>query len=523
MKQANASHSPQKTILSNESPNKYYFEQQKQIEYHDMKMRQIISKIKYNLIQLNENKNGQNNIKSDFISHFATQDLKDLHTYIHQKGNSLFLTGQYSEARQLIITGEFIDDELEKRGEVKNSQFYSPPRSKSNLISPIATKYNSPAPSAPSEFSGYSPTRPKSGFLSRKAASKIQKFDDETTEMVKQIQARHEQLQEEYVSIWEKNMQAHYFKPSKTLQELRKRLLTVRNHCLKREEQVKRQNSILQKEKSEQESNENQEEEESKEPKLEDYGDETLKELNSQFLKIYQACQQLEAKESEIAQEQYQKDYLESQRKIEDKQMMELEVFLKERILKRQKLLMNEGVNANAFKSPQKTRTQFNSRKGSPLNTRKNSPSKYKNVSKMPPLISYTKMASKNSTSPETPRNQNKNSNIKETPSTLTKEAIMELTPNITVAIPSSPALIAIEDKIKQNHEKLNKQNKKSFLNTKNNLSPIFRTEKTTQTPSINNNDLENDADDIESEIKPIPFDDNNDHTPKLHKHLPRI
>ena len=122
-----ASRFPQKINTPyNGSPNenKFYLEQQKQIEFHNMKMRQIISEIKYNLSQ-NDTKNSQNSNKYDFITHFSSEDLKDLHNYIHQNGNSLFLTGQYSEARQLILIGEFIDDELEKRGEIKNSKFDS--------------------------------------------------------------------------------------------------------------------------------------------------------------------------------------------------------------------------------------------------------------------------------------------------------------------------------------------------------------------------------------------------------------
>lgn len=543
MNKFNASKFPQKNIsMQSGSPNgnKYFFEQQKQIECHNFKMIKIISEIKNYLSQQNNANNTQNNKNDDFLLHFSTQDLKDLHDFIHQKGNSLFLTGKYSEARQIILIGEFIDDELEKRGEIKNSNYSSP--SHSNLNSRITSNYNSPTPSAPPEFMNNSPARPKSGFLNRRAINKIQKFDDETKEMVDQMQARHEQLLDEHASIWEKNMQAQYFKPSKTLQELRKQVNIIQKKCIQREEQLKYLKQINQKKKAvlsknskevddqnvnanDINNNEEDVQEDSNEQKFEDFGDKNLKKLNSQFEKAYQECQQLETRESEIAQEQYQNDYLESQRKIEERQMMELQSFLKSRILKRQKLLMKEGVNVNVFNSPTRSKSQFASKHGTPMNSRKNSPSKIKNISKMPPLISYSKKASINCTSPETPRN---NPNLEASPSNLTKEAIMQLTPNIMVDIPSSPALIAIEDKIKQNHDKL--KNLKPNLNVKNNLSPIFRTEQKTQTPPISINEVEdNDADEteIEFESKPIPFDDSknklNNHQSKVSKHLPPI
>lgn len=477
--------------------------EQKQFENHNIKMRQILNEIKIRIYQQNRTKNSQNSYL-DFISNLCTQDLKDLHIFIHQNENSLFSSGQYAKARHLILIGEFVDDELEKRGEIKNSKLSSP--SSSNVQSTMPSIYNSPTPSAPTELSFYSPTRPKAGLLSKKTINKIQKFDDETTEIVSQMQMRHEQLRNEYVSIWEKNMQSHYFKPSKTLQDVRKHVIFLRKKCIQREELLKKKNKILPTEKQNEQrtSAESDNDEDIDDPKFEDFGDEKLKKLIFEFKKFHHICEQLEEEESDTAQKIYEKDYIESQRRIEEKQMMELELILKDRLLKRQKLLMKEGINVNSIYNSPGSKSQCTTRKGSPLNSRKNSPSKIKNISKMPPLVSYSKKTSRNATSPETPRNSNDSSK-------LTKEAILQLTPNIMVNIPSSPALIAIEEKITHNQEKLNKSIKKSEINQRNNMSPIFRKERKTQTSSIDNENNDYYVDDsinIEVENQPIPFDD---------------
>ncbi|OHT03693.1 hypothetical protein TRFO_28826 [Tritrichomonas foetus] len=253
-----------------------------------------------------------------------TNDLKLIHIYVRDVSPQLFGCGNYVEARNLILIGEEVDNELEMRGETQNRDEAPSPK---KVISRPQTRSSSPK--------------------SSKAMKALSKYDDETIELVQKMQNRHDQLREDYAAIWEKNMQIHYFMPSKELQNMRQKALDLKQKGDKK--------------------------------KLQD---------------LLQQCEDKELIETEEAQRKYEHDFLVAQQKVEDRHNRELERFLIERLQKRNRMTGQSGYNAVRAVS------QCVTRKNSPRNSRKNSPGK---SSKMPPLISYTNCAHKIENIPTTP------------------------------------------------------------------------------------------------------------------------
>lgn len=427
---------PQKTVNTekrNQSNNQFLYDQQNQIELFNKKMIGLIHEIQKN--KARESNSSSDNIqKSTIISELTTADLKDLHFFIRHNQTKLVSKNKYSDARNLILIGEDIDNELQQRGQILDSSKNSPnkfsqngsPQSKNNSFSPTS--------------------RPKKA-LSHKSCQRIQKFDDETAALVNRLQMRHDLLFEDYARIWDQNMKSHYFTPSKNLQELRQQQLEIRQECIQREKELLHLD----------------EEERMK--------DQQYKDLLDEFYEIDSLIRKLEEEETEIAQQEYENAFMIAQRKLEEKQGVEMQCLIEDRIIKRQRLLLCEGIDVTSY-YPSGSKSQLNSRKPSPVNSRKNSPSR--SPSKMLPLMSYTRhVNSKNS-----PDKKND-----KTPRAVTKEAISKVTPNITVDIARSPCLIAIENRVSQQFDS-NRASQRSPSNSPNKSNeklPVFRNIKTNE------------------------------------------